>query len=66
MNNSDRNLSRRSVLYAAGVTAAVGYLAGLGGTAQAADVTDSDGNALVTYSIPDGIDQNTSFSVRQA
>jgi hypothetical protein len=53
------NLSRRTLLQAAGATVVAGYVATQGSAAQAAT-----GDQLVTYSIPDGIEQNPNFEVK--
>jgi hypothetical protein len=59
-------LSRRTLLYAAGVTAVTSYASSLASPAQAAGATSPSGsvNQVVTYPIPDGIAQNTSFAVK--
>ncbi|TKA08680.1 glycosyl hydrolase family 28 protein [Actinacidiphila oryziradicis] len=66
MNIPDPRLSRRTLLYAAGVTAATSYASSLASPAQAAAAKASADPAdqLVTYAIPDGIAQNTSFAVK--
>lgn len=60
MSASDIRLSRRTLLYAAGATAVTGYASGVASPAAAA----APASQLVTYPIPDGIAQNTSFAVK--
>jgi len=61
-----RNLSRRTLLQAAGATAVAGYAASMPSTARAAASTgDSDLDSdLTVYPVPDGIAQGASFDVK--
>ena len=56
-------MSRRALLYAAGAGVAAGAALSMSSTAQAQDAPVAS-DQLVTYPIPDGVTQNTSFTVR--
>ncbi|WP_405729793.1 glycosyl hydrolase family 28 protein [Streptomyces sp. NBC_00028] len=58
-------LSRRTVLQAAGATAAAYSLLGAtAGTARADEATPASADKLVTYPIPSGVPTNASFNVK--
>ncbi|THV42447.1 glycosyl hydrolase family 28 protein [Glycomyces buryatensis] len=56
------SLSRRTVLQATGAAAVAGYLATAANPASAQEASAE--NSLVTYPVPEGVEQNDSFNVR--